>query len=135
MKLNYVIVVFVSVLFTLAACKRETDKTSIFEGTYFAPSAYSFYDNVIVKRVDNNSFSLQYVLGKSAPYLIVPQAFLKDDSVFTFDVQASVGGSTDKYLVKGEGKIFPNRIVITGKATNTTNPYDFYLIPFEGYRK
>lgn len=119
---------------TTHSCKQEIDKTSAFEGTYKAPVAYVKYDRVIVTRVNNESFSLQYILGNSAPFLIVPTATLTSDSTFSFDLSASVNQSSDKYNVTGNGKIFPNRILITGTATNQTNEFDFYNLTFEGYK-
>jgi hypothetical protein len=122
-------------LCTFYGCKKEIDKTSVFEGTYKAPTSYPNYDRVVVTRVNHTSFSIQYTLGSSAPFLIIPTATLANDSAFSFDVVASFKQNTDKYLVRGEGKIFPNRIVVIGKGVNKTNDYDFYLIDFEGFRR
>lgn len=120
---------------SINSCKQETDKTSVFEGTFKAPIVYVKYDKVVVTRVDNQSFSIQYVLGSSAPFLIIPTATLDSDSTFSFDLAASVNQSIEKFSVKGNGKIFPNRILITGSAINQTNEFDFYNLTFEGYKK
>lgn len=131
------VLVFAAFLLSLSihSCKQETDKTAVFEGTFKAPVAYVKYDKVVVTRVDNQSFSIQYVLGSSAPFLIIPTATLANDSTFSFDLAASVNQSVEKFSVKGNGKIFPNRILINGSAINQTNEFDFYNLTFEGYKK
>lgn len=119
----------------LQACKKDDiDKTSVFEGTYTAPVAYNQYNKVVITRVGNTSFTIQYALNNAAPFLIIPTATLENDSAFSFNLAASVNNSTGKYSVKGDGYIFPNRIVINGKAVNDTNTLDFYQLSFEGYR-
>ncbi|OJV25661.1 MAG: hypothetical protein BGO32_01230 [Bacteroidetes bacterium 37-13] len=126
---------FLILILLIAACKeKDIDKTSVFEGTYVAPVAHSKFDNAIVTKVSNSTFSLQYVLGKSAPFLIIPTVTLQSDSTFEFDLVAALAPDTIKYNVKGDGKIFPNRIVISGEAINRSNSLDFYNLNFEGYR-
>lgn len=126
---------FLALLLIIAACQKDDiDKVSVFEGTYFAPVAHSKFDNVVVTKVSNSTFSLQYVLGKAAPFLIVPTVSLQSDSTFTFDLVAALEPDTVKYNVRGEGQIFPNRIVINGEAINKHNSLDFYNLDFEGYK-
>lgn len=122
-------------LFCFSACQKEDiDKTTVFEGVYKAPTPYVKYDNVLVKRVDNKTFSIKYRLDKSAPFFIFPNVTLSNDSVFSIELIAPKEGDGDKFKVKGNGIIFPNRIVISAWAENETDNFDFYNLSFEGYK-